>query len=376
MYVNKVNGKKEPFLVTQELIDLYKQAGIDPSTGMPTRVKGTPVEGTPLLKQSIYELLSRIDAQDAVNRFQWYNLPVKMSSVELERLLYLKGNLCLFYFTELDEFFIMPYALDAGLDFYGRYKSVHPIPLCDEDDPEYKKQAAVLAQKHLKVLYDIPTEPLEGGPGDYCVLIHDYTSCNSAQDVLPRSSIQQGLLDVMSDCIPFMRTALLNGTGVAGMRVGSKDEATNVINANLSVDRAAVTGKKWIPIVGQLDFQDLTGGQIAKGEEYLMAMQSLDNFRLSTYGLENGGLFEKKQYQNNAQTMLNGSGQIGNALQDSLANRQFPCDIANAAWGLGMWCDVSEAACGMDLNMDGLAGSEQDQSGIPGQQPAQQGGIQ
>lgn len=67
--------------------------------------------------------------------------------------------------------------------------------------------------------------------------------------------------------------------------------------------------------------------------------------------------------------MMNGSGQIGNPLQDSLSNRQYPCDIANALWGLGMWCEISEAACGMDLNMDGFTGNNQDQSGIPGQQP-------
>lgn len=368
MYVTKTNGKKDPILITQELIDLYKQAGIDPCTGLPTRVKGNLPVGSPYLKGAILQLLQTIDRQDAVNRFQWYNLPVKMSSVELERLLYLKGNLCLFYFEELGEFFVMPYALDAGLDYYGRYKSVHPIPLCDEDDPDYKRQATVLAEKHLKVLYEIPTEPLEGGPGDYCVLIHDYTS-SVAQDVLPRSQIQAGLLDVMSDCIPFMRTALLNSTGIQGMRVGSEAEQSNVKAASASIDKAALMGQKYVAIVGQMEFQDLTGGTTSKGEEFLMAMQSLDNFRLSTYGLENGGLFEKKQYQNNAQTMMNGSGQIGNPLQDSLSNRQHPCDIANAVWGLGMWCEISEAACGMDLNMDGFTGDNQDQSGIPGQQP-------
>ena len=99
-----------------------------------------------------------------------------------------------------------------------------------------------------------------------------------------------------------------------------------------------------------------------------MAMQSLDNFRLSTYGLENGGIFEKKQYQNVQQTMLNGSGQIGNPLQDSLSYRQNACDIINAVWGVGMSCEITEVAAGMDLNMDGLTGNNNDQSGIHGEQ--------
>lgn len=294
-----------------------------------------------------------------------------ISSQELERLLYYKGQLCMFYFKELDKFFVMPFALDGTIDFYGRFNTIHPVPMAegntDEEKAQYKNQAAILSQLKLKVLYDVPEEPLDD-PSQYCVIIRDYCQ-QLSQTIIPRQVVQDGLLDVMADCIPFMRTTLLNSTGVQGMRVGSEDEQSNVQAANMSVDRAALNGEKWIPVVGQLDFQDLTGGQISRGEEYLMAMQSLDNFRLSTYGLENGGLFEKKQYQNNAQTMLNGSGQVGNPLQDSLSYRQRSCDIANAIWGVGMACEVGENVLSLDTDMDGNAFENLDQSGVPGDQP-------
>lgn len=202
----------------------------------------------------------------------------------------------MFYFKELDKFFVMPFALDGTIDFYGRFNTIHPVPMAegntDEEKAQYKNQAAILSQLKLKVLYDVPEEPLDD-PSQYCVIIRDYCQ-QLSQTIIPRQIVQDGLLDVMADCIPFMRTTLLNSTGVQGMRVGSEDEQSNVQAANMSVDRAALNGEKWIPVVGQLDFQDLTGGQVSRGEEYLMAMQSLDNFRLSTYGLENGGLFEKK----------------------------------------------------------------------------------
>lgn len=277
----------------------------------------------------------------------------------------------MFYFKELDKFFVMPFALDGTIDFYGRFNTIHPVPMAegntDEEKAQYKNQAAILSQLKLKVLYDVPEEPLDD-PSQYCVIIRDYCQ-QLSQTIIPRQIVQDGLLDVMADCIPFMRTTLLNSTGVQGMRVGSEDEQSNVQAANMSIDRAALNGEKWIPVVGQLDFQDLTGGQVSKGEEYLMAMQSLDNFRLSTYGLENGGLFEKKQYQNNAQTMLNGSGQVGNPLQDSLSYRQRSCDIANAIWGVGMACEVGENALSLDTDMDGNAFENLDQSGVPGDQP-------
>lgn len=337
-----------PRFINQDIINLYKSAGIDPKTGLPIRYDSGKDKTT--LKSDIKRQLALIDEQDAVNRFQWYNLPLDISSQELERLLYYRGSLCMFFFKPLKKFYVMPYALDGNLDFYGRFETVHPVPFFQGNKP----QAELLSTIKLKVLYDIPLEPVKE---DFCILLQDYTK-QLSETLIPRVQLQDGLLDVMADCIPFMRTALLNSTGVQGMRVGSADEESNVRAANNSIDRAAINGEKWIPITGSIDFQELTSGATSKGEEFLMAMQSLDNFRLSTYGLENGGLFEKKQYQNQAQTMMNGSGQVGRPLQDSLAIRQRFCDIANIAWGVGMSCELTETAAGMDLNQDGLAATE------------------
>lgn len=341
-------AKNNARLINQDVVNLYLSAGIDPKTGLPIRMIDS---GGIDLKGAIKRQLRIIDEQDAVNRFVWYNLPLDISSQELERLLYYRGNLCFFYLKATDSFYVMPYALDGGIDFYGRFVTVHPVPFATAgDDKLVKAQADMLSTIKLKVLYDVPTEPIDE---DCCVLIGDYTK-QMSETIIPRAQLQDGLLGVMADCIPFMKTSLINSTGVKGMRVNSADEQSNVEAANLSIERAAREGKQWVAIEGQTDFQELTNGATGKGEEFLMAMQSLDNFRLSTYGLENGGLFEKKQYQNNAQTMLNGSGQVGRPLQDSLTLRQHACDIINAVWGAGVSCELTETASGMDLNMDGV----------------------
>lgn len=355
--------------INQDVINLYLQAGIDPKTGLPLKA-GDNCKSK--VKDSIKMQLRLIDEQDAVNRYVWYNLPCDLTSQELERLLYYKGQLCFFYFKELDKFFFMPYALDGTIDFYGRFNTVHPVPMAegttDEEKLAYGKQAAVLSTKKLKVYYDIPTEPVDMNE-DWCVLLHDYTK-QLSQTIIPRQQVQDGLLDVMSDCIPFMRTALLNSTGIQAMRVNNQDEYSNVKAASESINKAALNGEKYIAVIGQTDFQDMTSGSTSKGEEFLMAMQSMDNFRLSTYGLENGGLFEKKQYQNTAQTALNGGGQIGNPLQDGLAIRQHFCDVVNFFTGAGIYCDISEVASNSDNDLDGKPYNEQEQSGLAqGEQP-------
>ena len=84
--------------------NLYKAAGVDPKTKKPDRVAEIA------LKEQFRKIFRIIDEQDAVNRYKWYNLPMDLSSEEVERLLYYKGQLCFFYFKELEKFFILPYA--------------------------------------------------------------------------------------------------------------------------------------------------------------------------------------------------------------------------------------------------------------------------
>ena len=176
----------------------------------------------------------------------------------------------------------------------------------------------------------------------------------------------------MAEMVPFMRTSLLNGTGVQGMRVNSQDEAYQVALAAQAVNQAALTGKKWIPTQGSVDFQEFGTPTLAKAEEYLLAMQSLDNYRLSLYGLDNGGLFQKKSHMLEAEQKMN-TGTTGLVLRDSLQCRQDACMIINSVWGLDMWCMPSETVLGMDTNGDMIAGNEDSSYSAQGE-PQQTGG--
>lgn len=343
-------------------------AGIDPKTKLPLRL-----DSDEKLKEAIKVALQRMDEQDAVNRYVWYNLPASLSSQELERLIYLRFDLVFFYIEELDEFYFMPYALNGGLDYYGRYVNVHPIPFTNGTDKEkdnQKIQADYLSTINLKVYYDIPIKDLTYEEVMHAgVILKDYTQ-EVGQSGLPSVALTRGIIDVMSDCFPFMRTALQNSTGVSGMRVNTQDEYSNVLAANKSINKAALNGEKYIPIVGAVEMQQLTGDTTGHAEEYLLAMQSLDNFRLSFYGLSNGGLFQKKSHMLEAEQKVN-TGNVGLILQDGLAIRQRFCDIANAIFGTVMSVEIAETAGNIDYDGDGLLLNEQDQSGaMQGEQDA------
>ena len=338
-------GAKLPDLET-----LWK-AGINPKTGLPMKLGGHKCT----IKEDIKKYLRLIDEQDAVNRYVWYNLPANITSQELERMLYYKGQLCFFYDKDLEEFYFMPFALDGTIDFYGRYNTIHPVPMTSgTDDKGNKAQAEYLAGKKFKCVYGIklPEELTKKDSMESCVLLHDYTK-QAAQTIQPRATVNDPLLDVMAECVPFMRTSMISSTGIKGVRVQDADQQQNVTDGSRSLEHAAMTGNPWVPIIGNIEFQELTDGPTGKIEEYMLAMQSLDNLRLSGYGIDNGGLFEKKAHELQTEADING-GPVGLVLQDGLSIRQNFCNIVNSIWGIGIWCEPAENISGADLNGDGV----------------------
>ena len=326
------------------------QAGIDPTTKLPTKVVNRAFS-----KANVKAMLRIADEQTAVNRYVWYNLPCNITGQELERMLYYKGQLCFFYDKKLEQFYFMPYALDGTIDFYGRYNTIHPVPMTSgTEDKLGKAQAQYLSNLKLQCVYGINTfnDLTIDEAAKTAVLLHDYSK-QLSQSIIPRQQVNDALLDVMAECIPMMRTSLMASSGVKAMRVQDADQEQNVDDANAKIEYGALNGKPFVPVVGTVEFQELTNGNIAKAEEYFLAMKSLDNFRLSSYGIDNGGLFEKKAIELNAEAAING-GPIGLIMQDGLSIRQNFCTIVNSIWSLGIWCEPAQNITKVDLNGDGV----------------------
>ena len=352
-------------------IEAILAMGIDPKTGLPLKLGGSKKA----LKEGVKKALRVIDEQDAINRYVWYNLPCDITSQDLERMLYYRGQLCFFYCEDLDQFFFMPYAMSGqGLDAYGRYRQIVPVPFTNgTEEKDTKKNNPVseyFSKLQLKVVYGmkLPGETTWTDITKSAIILRDYSRQLNEQ-IIPRMNINDPILDVMADCVPFMRTNLLLSTGIKGVRVADADQAQNAVDASRSMERAALEGDPFVPIIGPQEMQELTDGQVAKSEEYMLAMQSLDNLRLSTYGIDNGGLFEKKAHELQSEADLNG-GPVGLVLQDGLSIRQNFCNIVNSIYGLGIWCEPAENIIGADTNGDGVAydrNEEGENSGVENQ---------
>ena len=99
------------------------------------------------------------DEQQAINRYKWYNLPNNITSQELERMLYYRGQLAFVYLPETDELLFLPYTLASdnpyALDWYGRYKQVRVVPFGEGTTKEEKSQMGALRGLLSTKLYNV-----------------------------------------------------------------------------------------------------------------------------------------------------------------------------------------------------------------------------
>lgn len=347
---------------TPNMIDCttFLQAGINPKTGLPVKC-----ENAVNLKNDIKRQLKIIDRQDAINRYKWFNLPDGLNQELIERILYYRGQGMFFYMPTNNRFYFLPYTLTGkGIDVYGRFIQVTPLPF-NGNTSDGDKDKPWIQGLVRDVQYDIMLEEPELSDMDNkCVLLHDY-AIGISQTVAARSVTQDAILDLMSNCLPYLNTALMNSTGVSGMRIQNENERQDVFNMSAAIENCALTGQKYIPIVSGVELQELTSGETGKAEEFLLAMQSLDNYRLSLYGLDNGGLFQKKSHMLEAEQKVN-QGMSSIIYTDGLKQRQEFCNIVNSIWGLMIWCDVSEDVLGADTDGDGFA-SDSDDPEVPEQ---------
>lgn len=354
------------------------QAGINPSTGLPVKM-GDPGDGR--IKTDLKRVLRVLDEQEAINRYKWYNLPGDLTSQLVERILYYKGQAMFFYIEEVDKFYFLPYALDGTIDVYGRFLRVKPLPFGGTATTDTQNKDGKTALHQWLSLYtrnvirevidDDEDLDIEDLFKNSCVLLHDYSKQRS-ETIIPRQELQDPILDLMAEVFPLARTNLIANSGIKGLRVQNQDYYSNVLAMNSTIKRASLNGEIFVPVVAEVEMQELTEKGSIRGEEFLEYLQSLDNLRLSFYGLSNGGLFQKKAHMLQTEADIN-TGNTELAFQDGLTLRQNFCNIVNSIWDLDIWVEASEVTQDVDMNGDGEMSDEIDQEGEYNELPG--GGV-
>lgn len=316
------------------------------------------------LQGSLEERLGKYHLQQYLGRYVWEDLPYGLNANRIERILYFRGEAVFFYVPELKQYFVLPYAYAGTPNCYGEPTVAIPLPFTGSTEMtsayDPNKTKAWMPDLSRKIIYDPPMEALtEKDLSEYCIIIRDSTVA-LGQHVPPRAATDSAIIGLESKFIPYMNTALMASTGVRMMRVGNSTEADDVAALGNQWEAAALQSKLLLPTVGQIDFQDLASNSVANAEEYLVAMQSIDNFRRMGLGLGDGTLFQTKAHMLQSQMDMS-VGRTDSILMDGLNQRFNACKLIFSVFGEPVNVRVSETAGDYDINGDGLQGETNDQ---------------
>lgn len=337
--------------------DIVRQVGINPKTGLPVKFNTSEKK----IRSGVLAQLRIKDEQEFVNRFIVHTPGLNMSSQEFFRMLYYYPNLCLLHIE--DKPYLMPYALDGSLDFYNRYNSIHPVPFnsSGEDDIKAKALESIKRKPYYEIV--LPEDITEEMQNEACVLIRDYTPQRS-EKIIARCDLDETMNGLMADMFAYMRTSLMTGSGVKGIKVTDPDARDAVISMANAIDDCALNSQPYVPIMQSPSIEEFGGEGAMKAQDYMLAIQGIDNYRKQCLGIENNPMFDKKAYVNEAQAMMGIS--TSHTLIDSLCQLQNAFDIWNSIYGYEWYVEMNPLfqaqGDGIMDESEGEEGGQQDES--------------
>ena len=304
---------------------------------------------------------------DFVNRYKWYGLETLgcgMTQELLERMLYYRGQVGLFYDEGKESFVILPYVLNSEkeqIDIFGRFQGISFLPFngTAEVDGKPGKKRKIYIPGELKIpRYEIgiQEELSDDDILDSAILLTDYTK-QIAQNIIPQVQLQEAFMKMEAEIYPMARTALISQCGIRALKLSNGNQNASIRVLNQSIYDAAMKGELFLGFTGDAITEQLGAIPAAKPEEYLLYLQSLENQRLASLGLENGGIFQKKAHELQTEADM-AKGNSSNVYLDGLINRQNFCIMVRSYFpNVRIWCTAKP----MDQNLNTMQETDNEQ---------------
>lgn len=338
---------------------IYGENGLDLDFSETKKSLGIPVCGPkkgfaedPVINK-IGDSFSIIDYQQYLTRFKWNNLPEGLDSELIERILYYSGSAMFFYIKELDRFYFLPYGMsgeetETGIDFYGRFKRIKPYSFNGSTDgsgetkADGKKSRAnlYLSTQIRDNIIDIPMvtdadqakKIYENG----AVICWDYTP-GLAYYATSRNRIARSYIKYMQKVLVQTKSALINSSGF-NLFATDGEQNNDIMQLQIDAINEDREKGKLAAVVSKLlgNIENLQSNAPAAMQDFWASLQSVDNLRLKSMGIQNDGMQQKTEYQNIQEQSMD----INDALQvywNSFMERIKFSAIVNSIWGLDIY---------------------------------------
>ncbi len=303
--------------------------------------------------EKIGRSINHIDFQQFITRFRWNNLPEGLDSELFERIMYFSGSAMFFYIKELDRFYFLPYGMSGdktqtGIDFYGRFNKLKPYSFNGSTDGSGEMEAGkriskadiFLSTQLRDNIKDIPIVNSEEEARrifeNGAVICWDSTP-ELAYTVESRNRVSQSYIKYFIEVLIQTESALINSSGF-NLFASDTESQNNIMQLQLDAINDDRKRGKISAVVSSLlgNIQNLQSNAPNAMADFWASLQSVDNLRLKSLGIQNDGLIQKSQYQNIQEQSLD----LNDSLQvyyNAFMERIKFSAIVNSIWGLNIY---------------------------------------
>lgn len=252
-----------------------------------------PVEFSPE-KLDYQNLIFNMDFEQATGRYRWENLPKGIESHLIETMLYFRGSLMGFY--NGGKLKILPYANTGGINEYGLPEKVKPLTFNGTSADENKPYST--GKEYYKVSSNI--EINENG----AVLLFDRAPVSRSGLVSPRFIINSAIINLESEIISRIKNNIKNSDKKVVFYADDDNQKTafqTAIKEAYEADSPFVVVVRGSNRWGKENTDYMHGDVGLKAQELFESWQSINNIRVMSMGIVNGGAFEKKERVVNAE---------------------------------------------------------------------------
>ena len=224
-------------------------------------------------------LVNNIGFVQATNRYKWKNLPDNLTSELIESMLYYKGAICLYY--RGGTMYALPFVNSGDLNVYGRFTSITPIAFNGKETRQPYK-------------LNVNTDGVYNDKAEAVILYDSQPQINGA--ILSKAVL---LSQLNSNCSDILNMIMNNIKNSNKKLVFPCEDETQANQLRLDLDNAFNSSDNFI-VVNKGAINDLKpitmNNDVALVSQSLFeAWQSFNNLRCMLTGIENNGVFEKKE---------------------------------------------------------------------------------
>ena len=251
-----------------------------------------PVAIRDIPREEYETFLFDLASQQAAGRYRWRNLPNGLKSYLVEQMLYWRGALCGFPNKDVfsnqpnGDFYILPFAVQDGVNMYGLPNGIKPMPY---QGPISNNKPSLQAKRSLVI----------DATGNYnpkaeAVLLYDRLPRFNGKSFDSRVAYNACIINELAEIMARLHINIVTSTKKVWVKLMSaKQQAT----AERELDEALGTDKPYVLVAGGYDFTVPNTEISINTQELWEAFSSYMALLMQSLGVQNAGVFNKKERQ-------------------------------------------------------------------------------